>query len=66
MTEYTVRIDDKMKSTLDKLKHALNTNGAQVFRIAIALLSIAVECKKKNNKLAIVDEEQEILKEIVF
>ena len=64
---FTVTIDEKLDTLLDDLKDSYGkTSRAEVFRLAIALLKIAADAKRDDQKLTISDQQDKLLKEIVL
>lgn len=66
-TNFTVVIDEKMDQTLENLKRAFGkTSKADVFRMGIALLHIANDAMERGHKLAIANQEDKVVKEILI
>jgi hypothetical protein len=64
---FTVVIDYKMRNTLHKLKNALGkTSIAEVFRLAIALLTIAVEAVQRDEIITITDAKGGVSRQIII
>jgi hypothetical protein len=64
---FTVGIDRTLDNTLEELKHVFGkTSKAEIFRMGIALLKVAATAKEKDQKLAVADQDDLIVKEIVL
>lgn len=67
MKTFTVSIDERLDRTLETLKHDFGkTSKADVLRMGIALLSIANDAIKQECKLAIADQNDKVVKEILI
>lgn len=67
MKTFTVSIDARLDRALDDLRESLGkTSRADVFRLAVTLLKLADEARQKGQKLAIADQEDKVLKEILI
>jgi hypothetical protein len=67
MKTFTVGIDERMDHTLEALKVAFGmTSKADVFRMGVALLNIASAALKEGNKMAVANQSDQVVKEIVI
>lgn len=64
--EITLAVDSRLDSLLNSLKVRLNKSRAEVFSTAIALLKVAVDAQEEGLKLAVVDCDDQVKKEIVL
>jgi hypothetical protein len=64
----TIQIDERIDNTLNNLQEQLGgrTTKAEVFRLSIALLKIALEAHRDELKLAIVGKDNTIQRELVL
>lgn len=67
MKNFTVQIDDKLDHLLDQMKESLGkTSRAEVFRLGLALLKMAIEARDRGEKIAIANSEDRVVKEILI
>lgn len=64
---FTMSVDDKMAKVLDELKQDFSRpSRAEVIRLAVALLKIAMDARNSDRKLCIIDSEGKILETILL
>lgn len=67
MKTFTVSIDQRLDTALDELRESLGKSSrADVFRLAVTLLKLADEARRRGQKLAIADQEDKVIKEILI
>ena len=65
MARLNVNITEELNARLDNLAERDGITKSELLRKAIALVELAVNEKYRGNKLAITDQEQHVLREIV-
>lgn len=60
-----VNISNALSNTLDNLAEAEETSKTDILRKAIALFELVIKEREKGGKLIVVDEENNIRKEII-
>lgn len=58
-------LSEELNETLDRLAADSGTTKSDVLRKAIVLVEVAAQAKRKHQKLAIVDEEEQVVSRIV-
>lgn len=58
-------LSQELNETLDRLAAEGGTTKSELLRKAIALVEVATQAKQKHQKLAIVDEHQQVVSQIV-
>lgn len=67
MPTFTVNIDDTLDGNLNTLKKKLHQKTkAETFRLALALLKIAVDARDDDLKVVLADKNGEIKQELVL
>jgi len=58
-------LSQELNDTLDRLAAEGGTTKSELLRKAIALVDVATQAKRNHQKLAIVDEQQHVVSQIV-
>ncbi|MGH9957398.1 MAG: CopG family transcriptional regulator [Pyrinomonadaceae bacterium] len=58
-------LSQELNETLDRLAAEGGTTKSELLRKAIALVDVATQAKQKHQKLAIVDEQEHVISQIV-
>lgn len=67
MKTFTISIDERMDRTLEVLKRDLGkTSKADILRMGVALLGIASDALKQGQKMAVADQSDKVIKEILI
>jgi hypothetical protein len=67
MKTFTISIDERMDRTLEVLKSDLGkTSKADILRMGVALLGIARDALKQGQKMAVADQSDKVIKEILI
>lgn len=65
MVKLSLQLSARLNSELEEIAGSLGISKSDLLRRGIQLLSIANEARKKNQKLALIDENRRLIAEIL-
>lgn len=61
----SLSVSPELNARLDNLAQSGHTTKSEVLRKAIALFDVAAQAKAENNRLAVLDQNKQLLSEII-